>query len=67
MIYAQFGLLYEIIPNDPHSSFDPKVNPSVGVGPRSYRKSCYIGTRKSKERVLEVAEKRAQPLHLRER
>ena len=25
MIYAQSGFLYEIIPNAPHSSFDPKV------------------------------------------
>ena len=25
LIYAQSGLLYEIIPNAPHSSFDPKV------------------------------------------
>ena len=27
MIYAQSGLLYEIIPNAPCSSFDPKVKP----------------------------------------
>ena len=27
MIYAQSGLLYEIIPNAPRSSFDPKVKP----------------------------------------
>ena len=27
MIYAQSDLLYEIIPNAPHSSFDPKVKP----------------------------------------
>ena len=27
LIYAQFGLLYEIIPNASHSSFDPKVKP----------------------------------------
>ena len=27
LIYAQFGLLYEIIPNAPRSSFDPKVKP----------------------------------------
>ena len=27
MIYAQSGLLYEIIRNAPHSSFDPKVKP----------------------------------------
>ena len=27
LIYAQFDLLYEIIPNAPHSSFDPKVKP----------------------------------------
>ena len=27
MIYAQSGLLYEIIPNALHSSFDPKVKP----------------------------------------
>ena len=27
LIYAQFRLLYEIIPNAPHSSFDPKVKP----------------------------------------
>ena len=27
LIYAQSGLLYEIIPNAPHSSFDPKVKP----------------------------------------
>ena len=26
-IYAQSGLLYEIIPNAPRSSFDPKVKP----------------------------------------
>ena len=27
MIYAQSGLLYEIIPNARHSNFDPKVKP----------------------------------------
>ena len=27
MIYAQSGLLYEIIPNAPLSSFNPKVKP----------------------------------------
>ena len=27
LIYAQSGLLYEIIPNAPHSSFKPKVKP----------------------------------------
>ena len=27
LIYAQFGLLYEIIPDAPHSSFDPKIKP----------------------------------------
>ena len=27
LIYAQSGLLYEMIPNAPHSSFDPKVKP----------------------------------------
>ena len=27
LIYAQSGLLCEIIPNAPHSSFDPKVKP----------------------------------------
>ena len=27
LIYAQSGLLYEIIPNAPHSSSDPKVKP----------------------------------------
>ena len=27
LIYAQSGLLYEIIPNAPCSSFDPKVKP----------------------------------------
>ena len=27
LIYAQFGLLYEIIPNAPDSSSDPKVKP----------------------------------------
>ena len=27
LIYAQSNLLYEIIPNAPHSSFDPKVKP----------------------------------------
>ena len=27
LIYAQFGLLYEIIPNTSRSSFDPKVKP----------------------------------------
>ena len=27
LIYAQSSLLYEIIPNAPHSSFDPKVKP----------------------------------------
>ena len=34
LIYAQSGLLYEIIPNAPHSSFDPKVKPgphAVGI------------------------------------
>ena len=30
-IYAQSGLLYEIIPNAPHSSFDPKVKPGPHV------------------------------------
>ena len=29
MIYAQSGLLYEIIPNAPRSSFDPKVKPGL--------------------------------------
>ena len=27
LIYAQSGLLYEIIPNAPRSSFDPKIRP----------------------------------------
>ena len=27
LVYAQSDLLYEIIPNAPHSSFDPKVKP----------------------------------------
>ena len=27
LIYAQYILLYEIIPNGLHSSFDPKVKP----------------------------------------
>ena len=27
LIYAQSSLLYEIIPNAPRSSFDPKVKP----------------------------------------
>ena len=27
LIYAQSSLLYEIIPNAPHSSFNPKVKP----------------------------------------
>ena len=27
LIYAQFELLYEIIPNAPRSNFDPKVKP----------------------------------------
>ena len=27
MIYAQFGLLYEIIPIALHSNFDPKIKP----------------------------------------
>ena len=27
LIYAQFGLLYEITPNAPRSSFDPKIKP----------------------------------------
>ena len=27
LIYAQSRLLYEIIPNAPHSSFDPKIKP----------------------------------------
>ena len=31
MIYAQSVLLYEIIPNAPHSSFDPKVKPRPHV------------------------------------
>ena len=31
MIYAQSGLLYEIIPNAPRSSFDPKVKPGPHV------------------------------------
>ena len=31
LIYAQSGLLYEIIPNAPHSSFDPKVKPRPHV------------------------------------
>ena len=29
LIYAQSRLLYEIIPNAPHSSFDPKVKPGT--------------------------------------
>ena len=31
LIYAQFGLLYEIIPNALHSSFNPKVKPRPHV------------------------------------
>ena len=31
LIYAQSGLLYEIIPNAPHSSFDAKVKPGAHV------------------------------------
>ena len=31
LIYAQFGLLYEIIPNALHSSFDPRVKPGPHV------------------------------------
>ena len=27
LIYSQSGLLYEIIPNAPRSSFDPKLKP----------------------------------------
>ena len=27
LIYAQFGILYEIILNAPHSNFDPKFKP----------------------------------------
>ena len=27
LIYAQYGLLYEIIPNAPRSSFNPKIKP----------------------------------------
>ena len=32
LIYAQSRLLYEIIPNTPHSSFDPKIKPGPHVG-----------------------------------
>ena len=32
LIYPQFGLLYEIIPNAPRSNFDPKIKP----GPHAY-------------------------------
>ena len=52
-----------------HVLFEKKTKleaTGVGAGPRSYRKSCYIGTRKSKEIVPEAAKKRAQPLHLRQ-
>ena len=31
LIYAQFGLLYEIIPNAPRSNFDPKFKPGPHV------------------------------------
>ena len=31
LIYAQYGLLYEIIPNTPRSSFDPKIKPGPHV------------------------------------
>ena len=31
LIYAQYGLLYEIIPNAPQSSFDPKIKPRPHV------------------------------------
>ena len=31
LIYTQSSLLYEIIPNTPHSSFDPKVKPGPHV------------------------------------
>ena len=31
LIYAQSRLLYEIIPNASHSSFDPKVKPGPHV------------------------------------
>ena len=31
LIYAQSGLLYEIIPNAPRTNFDPKVKPRPHV------------------------------------
>ena len=31
LIYAQFGLLYEIILNAPRSNFDPKIKPGLHV------------------------------------
>ena len=36
----------------------------VGAGPRSYRKSCYIGTRKSKRTVPERPRRESSPTAL---
>ena len=41
MIYAQSSLLYEIIPNTPRSSFNPKVKP----GPHVYGIVGYTSTK----------------------
>ena len=38
---------------DTHESKTQLYKIDVGAGPHSYRKSCYIGTRKSKEIVPE--------------
>ena len=54
-----------ILGDIPSVSQDLEVN--VGAGPRSYRKDAILEQQSQREIVPEAAEKRAQPLHLRQR
>ena len=52
LIYAQSGLLYEIIPNAPHSNFDPKVKP----GPHADGIVGYTSTKPTDSVVKKVSQ-----------
>ena len=52
MIYAQSGLLYEIIPNDQRFSFDPKIKP----GPHAGGIVGYISTKPLDSVVKQVSQ-----------
>ena len=51
-IYAQFGLMYEIIPNAPRSSFNPKIKP----GPHADRIVGCTSTKPTDSVVKQVSQ-----------